>query len=321
MSPPVLELVRERILLLDYHPWYAAEPGLEPFVRETLSDIYPRILGAPEIARALDWLLPRAVPPGSIVLAPLMAGAVLLDPLRHYAASHDCVVMPLAISRHPYVTLVFDTDDLQQQTLTAYAEAATRIWTDVVRLIDASGCRQVVYLDVNSATGRDALLIERLLHQRLGERVCYAFAVLIDETGDDPGRAAGWREGPKTRIADQAAIRLIGHNTKYFSHLAYLQLDDAGQQARRARAFQACPHLLRFWDDVPEELRAIHGYQRPSNGTRPLHLRYSQSEQADAIGACVAARWDDARVRRLVRADETPAAWRIRQLSTERSLG
>jgi hypothetical protein len=296
------------LLLLDQLPWYDPAADFESRVRTVFDGIFPCILGPREVADHCARLSQAAVPRRSIVLVPLMAGTLLYRALVPHCADNDCLLVPLPMSRHPYVTLAFDSVELLNKTLAAYSAAADCIWAalpDIMRRAAAGEWERVVYIDVNSTTGRDALLVERIVQRMAGTNLPVTFAILIEESERNLHQSTGWRSAAKVRIPDFRALRLIEQNTKYFSHLVYLQMDENSQYRHAETCRRNFPTLLRFWDEIPADLRDIHGYDRSqlSIVTRRLHLRYSKAEVEREAQSKVAKVWDAETWRAMMAAD------------------
>jgi hypothetical protein len=317
--PNAGKITSQRVLVLDHWLWYSAKPDFEPYIRNTLTGLYPLILGQSEIEAMLEDLLQRVLVPQSCVLLPLLAAALCYDVLVKYRHKYQCLIIPLPLSRHPYVTFAFDPPELLKPTLEFYCSVVESLWKTLPSLLSrwvTTGGQRIIFLDVNQSTGRDALLMEKLLKHWLGVPIQFQSVVLINETTEQVHDAPGWRGGPKARIPEHYAMRLLNHNTKYFSHLGYLQFDQDEQYARGDAARREFPHLLSFWDNLPDELRSIHGYQHSAEAThqRRLHLRYSKSEHEAGIANTVQSLWDTQTIHDLLQIDAVDAQWRLRQM-------
>jgi hypothetical protein len=303
------------LLLVDRAPWYDDEPDLEHRLRAELGELYGCIFGLRDVQRYAQDLIERAIPPGSLVLVPLMAGAMFYEVLRPYAERHGCAIVPLPMSRHPYVTLSADPSDVLAATLVRYCASAATVLESLPALLAGAVRRgvPVVYLDVNSTTGRDALLVEELLRSWSTPSAGLSFAVLIDESSEDNAVATGWRSAAKVRIADHRAVRLVGRNTKYLSHLAFLQRPREAQFAHGEACRARFPNLLAFWDRVPPALQSIHAYGTSSEEIvrRRLHLRYSRDESERDLPREVERLWRERAVDALLRPRRLSASRRL----------
>lgn len=168
--------------------------------------------------------------PGDVVMLPSMGGALLHGAVSEWLKSHGGELFPLPASRHPYVSLTMDTTEEMETTCKAYADAAhvlmaalpgrARAW--------AEHGNRVVYLDVNSATGRDAVLLEGWLQHLCGTAPDFFFMVLIEESST--ASVVGGHRGQRVRAPDYAAVRLHGGSTRYLSHLIFLARHNEDQR-------------------------------------------------------------------------------------------
>src|SRR5205823_5808365 len=99
--------IRERLLVLDHWPWYGSLQRFEAIAAEMLTP-YPRTLGRDETMALAADLVDRAVPPGGVVLVPLLSTALLMPALHAHAKRHGGLIVPLPMSRHPFVSFPFD---------------------------------------------------------------------------------------------------------------------------------------------------------------------------------------------------------------------
>lgn len=313
MTTTVLE---QPVLMLDHRGLY---PGSEEYVRQVrnlAADAYPHVVSPDALDGVIGDLVVRAIQPGSLVLLQLMAASMTIPHVRERCRETASTLILLPASRHPYVTLSFDDDALLDQTLGWYGRRGRALMAELpdrVRAWKRAGGTDVVLFDSSSSTGRDCVLIEHLLATWLGEPTSARFTVVIDETTGDDAHGPGLRGGPKARSPDLRGIRLIDHNVRYMSHLALLQLDEEGRFSRSRILQERFPDMLTFWDQVPVDLRWIHGYDHSRDRVHRerLHLRSSRWENEQEILARISASWDGTALRSALGAEHATLEDRV----------
>jgi hypothetical protein len=255
--------VDDALLVVDSDPWYDSPLGYPELAAEVFGGPGLRIVGPGEMQRMAVELIERRLRPRDLILMPLMSGAMFLPGVSELAQRYDVPVMLLPLSRHPFVTLSRDTPTELHETCALYAESSaelTRSFGSTVSAMSRSFDR-IVYLDTNSATGRDMQLFTLRMRQWLGYEPEIQFLVAINETGEDPSVGPGWRGGPRARLVDDAYLRLVNSNTKYLSHLRFLarSTEEQVEVARTARG--AFPDLTSYWDTIPDEMAHVHNYR------------------------------------------------------------
>lgn len=286
--------LENRLLVLDHEPWYDAPGDYSELARQALQQFAPHILGPAELRRLTTELTDETLQPGDVVVAPLMSGALLLPTLADRCAEMELPLLLLPMSKHPFVTLSADDPTDLMTYCGAYArssEALPSLPGLLGRLV-GEGRNRVVFIDSNTATGRDALLFRELCRQWIGDALDFCFSVLVNEVGDDDSTAPGWRHGAKAMAPDTYAVRLRRRNTRYLSHLRFLSQgwEAQTQVARSVRG--TFPALTTYWDTVPDNLAHIHGHRTSTLPihTERLHVRFSPDEDGEvgrAVGVAV----------------------------------
>jgi hypothetical protein len=282
----------ERVIVLDHEPWYDAPEDYQVLAGQALQPFTPHVIGPGELTRLTQELAADILAPGDIVVAPLMRGALLMPGLAECCAQLDLPVLPLPLSRIPFVTLSAD----DPADLMAYCEGyapssdALIVLPDLLRQLVREGRRRVVLMDTDSATGREAALFRALCRRWTAGALGFRFAVLINEIGDDEHSPSSRRSGAHAIRPDAWILRLRRSSTRYLSHLRFQSQARETQMgiARTVRA--AFPTLTRYWDTTPE-LTHVHGYPASTRSTHSerLHLRIGSQEDGAARRALSAA--------------------------------
>lgn len=237
------ETLEQPLLLSDAHPWYEVPTGYDGLVESCFAPLGLRTMGAAETHWYASELVRRVLEPGDLVVIPLMCGALLEGAAREHAGVIGAEVVSAPLSRHPFVSLSADAPDQLVESCKRFAES-TSMWEErFFTLLQRSGnrVRRIVYLDSNSATGRDFVLFRELVRYRVGREMPMHFSVLVSETAHDEERGPGHRGGPKAKVPDSAAVRLIGSNTKFLSHLRFLRRGLADRSPRPRSCARRCP--------------------------------------------------------------------------------
>lgn len=271
------------LLFDDRFPWYrwSQEEGRD--VSDHMGTEFNWIVGrrwAEERARRLAEAL---VDEKCVVILPLMSGALLWDAVSRVCDERDVPALLIPLSKHPFVTLSADDPQMLEASCSRYQSSSARleILPEWFRRHWANGRKRVVMLDANTAAGRDAGLLRSLIERWIGRPVEFVFGTLINETTESLDMAPGWRSGAKFAKPDLYALRLVGSNTKYLSHLRFLtwQQEAAVTTVRRVRA--RYPRLTAFWDEmVPVDLRYIHGHHESVLDIHKerLHVRFGPDD-------------------------------------------
>lgn len=269
------------VLLCDALPWYHFDTADLAPLWSSVGQPYRNFLDPEGVDRATAFVL-AALRPGDVVLLPSMGAVLMRDAMEEWAKSNAGDVFPLPSSRHPYVTLSLDPPDLLNETCRDYATSAPALMAELPGLLRRwiSERRRVVFIDVNSATGRDAVLVDRWLQDMAGQPVDFVFMVLIEELST--GSAVGGHRGIRVRLPDVSAVRLTTGSTRYLSHLAFLSRYGEEERFQIARRVRDEHPILHFWNTRPAPLRAIHGYEESPLRIHKerLHLRVSSAEEA-----------------------------------------
>lgn len=302
------------LLFDDRYPWYHQAPAGDPSADGTVAAAFRWAVGQEWAAAQARELARTLVDAGSVVLVPLMSGALLWDAVLPVCEERGAAAALVPMSKHPFVTLSADDPGSLAATCALYEWSSSRlsILPEWFKANWQAGRRKVVMLDANTAAGRDAELLRFLVQRWVGGTPEFSFGVLVNETTESPEMTSGWRSGRKSLQPDAFAVRLVGDNTKYLSHITFLlQPEDIQLSAvRRIRA--AHPRLTAFWDEmIPDDLRHIHGYQQSQLfiHRERLHARFGPGDTQD---------WQDAIRSALSRPGSRPeltidsAAWQRR---------
>ncbi|MFI8933308.1 hypothetical protein ACIG3E_37285 [Streptomyces sp. NPDC053474] len=278
--------MHEPLLVIDSHPWYDTPRAYDAAVGAAFGALGFRVLGVEEIAANCDRLVKAVLRSGDLVVLPLMSGALLAETVRRRAEALGAMVLALPLSRHPFVTLSADDQETLADSCAAYARSSSLWVRDFGKLLRRARHRveRVVFLDSNSATGKDFVLFGERARRCLGASVPLHFSVLISETAEDDAYGPGHRGGRKLRQPDSAALRLVGSNTKFLSHLRFLQRDMTDQIALVDGLRAALPDLTAYWDTVPADLQSIHDYRASTHviHTKRLHIRFAADDEERA---------------------------------------
>jgi hypothetical protein len=269
------------VLLCDATPWYHFDTAGLPMLWRSVGQPYRTFLDPEGVDRATAFLV-AALHAGDVVLLPSMGAVLMRDAMEQWASGNGGEVFPLPSSRHPYVTLSLDPPDLLNETCRDYATSAPALMAELPEMLRRciSEGRRVVFIDVNSATGRDAVLVDRWLQEIAGQPVDFAFMVLIEELST--ATAVGGYRGTRIRLPDVSAVRLTSGSTRYLSHLAFLSRYGEEERFQIAKRVRDEHPILHFWNTRPAPLRAIHGYEDSPLRIHKerLHLRVSSAEEA-----------------------------------------
>lgn len=254
------------LLVVDTSPWYTVPPNYAAVARDLFAPLGYNVLDATTLVDAVSPWLQAEIDSGDLIMLPLMSGALLRDAVDKVAAERHAEVLIVPSSKHPFVTLSADSDSELMESLRHYERTALGLDDTLRRLALSSKIRRVVFLDTNTARGKDALLLRRYLGQFFDRDVAFSFVVAINETTEQLAMAPGWRSGLKDSSPDVWGVRSIGHTTRYLSHMRFLADREDVQVARARHVLGRYPGIRHFWDTLSPELAAIHGH-------RESHLR------------------------------------------------
>ncbi|MFF4806029.1 hypothetical protein ACFY1U_47920 [Streptomyces sp. NPDC001351] len=286
MTQHLQEVSRRPLLVIDSHPWYSEPEQYDRTVRSVFEDLGFQVMGAEELAERAARLADAVLRPGDLVVLPLMSGALFSGPLKERADRLGVPVVCLPLSRHPFVTLSADPAETLLHSCTEYARSSARLVGELPGLLRRSRERvaRIVFFDSNSATGKDFVLFGERVRPHLRDNVDLHFSVLISETAEDEAHGPGHRGGRKLHRPDSAALRLIGSNTRFLSHLRFLRHGIAEQVRITDRLRGALPDLTAYWETVPAELRSIHNYGESTQliHKKRLHIRFAAADEERA---------------------------------------
>lgn len=276
------------LLIVDLDLWYEWDRDLTALrqrVEEAFGFYYRSILTAADVTQLFRRHLASEIVDGDVILLPLMAGALLHSEIASLVADTGGVLVPLPSSRHPNVSLPWDGRETLFETMSAYQEYVHHYdasW-ETLAGYGASLNRplRVVFVDILSATGKDAQLAYRMWQRAVPDgQLEFRFLTLVLEVSDDPQCSPGWRAGKRVRWPDGWAIQLVNHNTKLLSHLITLLQPQEERVVTTKDLLARYPHLLQMWDSLPDGLKEIHGYHRSEQEIHRnrTHLRFSKAE-------------------------------------------
>jgi hypothetical protein len=284
MTESIRETIKQRLLVVDALPWYSVADDYDSQADRAFRALGLRTMGSAEVRARCAELARVVLRPRDLVVLPLMSGALLLEPVTRRAREIGATVVTLPLSRHPFVTLSADAP----KTLSSAAMAA-----DFTRLLKKTLPRfsRIVFLDSNSATGKDFVLFRERLALALGDTIPMHFSVLISEMAENPAFGPGHRGGPKLKQPDSAAVGLVGSNTRFLSHLRFLRMGLDAQIEVADRIRSALPDLTAYWETVPAPLRSIHNYEQSNLmiHRKRLHVRHAADDdhRADELARVV----------------------------------
>jgi hypothetical protein len=294
----VSRAISGKLLFDDTWPLHSGNgnSGFAGEINDLIGSFFDVVVTPAEIREMTRALAQRSLRPGDFCLVPFMSAACVYETLVELALP-GVLVLPLPLSRHPFISLMPPCAG-SAQVLKGYEALSTEFMNILRLIVDSDVFSRMVFFDANSATGRDFAMLQRVVEEMSGGRIASEFLLLCNETtADSLEIGPGHRGGKKTACADQWAVRVTGSNVKYLSHL-YLLLRFSAEELEdmAAEMIDEHPNLFALWNDERLRKHSVHGYGPLGEGASwKSRVRFAMGEELLKLNPVDPARLDSLR--------------------------